>query len=304
MENNKTDSSRRKFIKQSSLAGLGAVFGMRNTVSLSGQSMTDTGRGTVSDRLLYVKPRYYRWHVDPGIEWLETNTGYATLDWKIPISQASLVLVDVWQRHYLKDTEARGEAIITNNLIPLMNACRQAGMPVIHAPSPAVAKQHPNWVKLDSKTETAKKRDDWPPPQFLNLSGPYQSYRRPTEPREEERQKLPPLDFHPGARPIGNEPVIATGKELHLYCKQQGILFLFFAGFNTNACILSRDYGTIRMSNRGYAVILVRDCTTGMESKETQATLGQTNNAILLLEMFGQYSISSGEIIAGLKELS
>jgi hypothetical protein len=58
------------------------------------------------------------------------------------------------------------------------------------------------------------------------------------------------------------------------------------------------------MSNRGYAVILVRDCTTGMESKETQPTLGQTNNAILLLEMFGQYSINSGEIIAGLKELS
>ena len=303
MENNVTDSSRRNFIKKSSLAGIGAVLGMRNPPSSSGQSNSAIGMDTVSDRTLSVKPRYYRWHVDPGIEWLETNTGYATLDWKIPLSQAALVLVDVWQRHYLKDTEARGEAIITNNLVPLMNACRQAGMPVIHAPSPPVAKQHPNWVKLDNKAETAVKHDDWPPSQFLNQSGPYQSYRRPLEPREEERQKLPPLDFHPKARPIGHEPVIATGEELHLYCKKQGILFLFFAGFNTNACILSRDYGTIRMSNRGYAVILVRDCTTGMESKETQATLGQTNNAILLLEMFGQYSIRSGEIIAGLTEL-
>jgi nicotinamidase-related amidase len=108
------------------------------------------------------------------------------------------------------------------------------------------------------------------------------------------------LDFHPKARPVAKEPVVATGEELHRYCKKQGILFLLFAGFNTNACILSRDYGTMQMSNRGYEVVLVRDCTTGMESKETQPTLSQTTGAILLLEMFGQYSVSSGEVIAGL----
>jgi hypothetical protein len=57
------------------------------------------------------------------------------------------------------------------------------------------------------------------------------------------------------------------------------------------------------MRNRGYEVILVRDCTTGMESKETQPSPGQTNGAILFLEMFGHYSISSGEVIDGLPEI-
>jgi len=99
---------------------------------------------------------------------------------------------------------------------------------------------------------------------------------------------------------VNFEPVVATGEELHRYCKQQGILFLLIAGFNTNACIFSRDYGTIQMSNRGYEVMLVRDCTTGMESKETQPALSQTTGAILLLEMFGQYSITSEGVIAGL----
>ena len=51
------------------------------------------------------------------------------------------------------------------------------------------------------------------------------------------------------------------------------------------------------MSNRGYQVAPVRDCTTGMESAETQPTLSQTRGAVLLLEMFGQYSITSDEII-------
>ena len=104
---------------------------------------------------------------------------------------------------------------------------------------------------------------------------------------------------------VNFKPVVATGEELHHYCKQQGILFLLFACFNTNACILSRDKGTIQMSNRGYEVILVRDCTTGMvESNETQPTLSQTTGAILLLEMFGQYSVTSGEVISGFSEIS
>src|SRR5690606_11003002 len=124
-----------------------------------------------------------------------------------------------------------------------------------------------------------------------NLSGPYQTYQRPFEPREKERQNLPALTFHPKVIPLAHEPVVATGEELHRYCKNQNILFLIYAGFNTNACILSRDYGTIQMSNRGYQLVLVRDCTTGMASAPTQASLGQTQGAVLLLKMFGQYSV-------------
>jgi nicotinamidase-related amidase len=290
MKKSKKCYSRREFIKKSSLTGVGMSLSTGFIPPLFAQS---------PPKMLNVKPRYHRWHVDPGVEWLESNTGYATLDWQIPLSQTALVLLDVWQRHYIKDTEERGERVINDNLIPLVEKCRQSGMQIIHAPSPPVAKRHPNWVKLVSEDEMVAKRDDWPPQQFRSLSGPYKNYRRPVEPREAERQSLPKLDFHPKVQPVANEPVIATGEELHRYCKQEGILFLFFAGFNTNACILSRDYGTIQMSNRGYEVILVRDCTTGMESPETHATLAQTKNAILQLEMFGQYSVASEEIMNG-----
>jgi nicotinamidase-related amidase len=289
----RNENSRREFLKKTSLGGLGVVMGTGINTHLS-----------VKPSHLSIRPRYYRWYVDPGVEWLETNTGYSTLHWSVPVSQTALVLVDVWQRHYIKDTEARGEAVIAHHLLPLMAACRKAGLKIIHAPSPPVAKQHPNWVKLVSDAEMRAKHDDWPPSQFRDKSGPYQSYGRPTEPREAEKQNLPPLYFHPKAHPVGKEPVVATGEELHRYCKQQGILFLLYAGFNTNACILSRDYGTVQMSNRGYEVILVRDCTTGMESKDTQPTLSQTKGAILLLEMFGQYSVTSDEVITGLKEIN
>ena len=100
-------------------------------------------------------------------------------------------------------------------------------------------------------------------------------------------------------RPEGTDVVVATGDELHRYCRQKGVHFLFYVGFNTNACILLRDYGTLEMGKRGYGIIIVRDCTTGMESSETHDQLSQTRGAVLFLEMFGNFSTTSEDLIAG-----
>jgi nicotinamidase-related amidase len=237
------------------------------------------------------------------VEWIETNTAYAHLDWTIPLKQAALILIDVWDRHYLKDTEARAEAVIDEKLVPLLNGCRDAGMTIIHAPSPTQATRHPNWVNAGKASAAATALPaDWPPPEFRSKSGPFQAYRRPSEPRDPELARLrADLNIHPKVLPMGEEAVVATGEELHQLCQRLGVLFLFFAGFNTNACILVRDYGTLEMSRRGYEVILARDCTTGMESRQSQPALSQTNGAILFLEMFGQYTVTSDEIRSGLR---
>ncbi len=287
---------------------------------------------------LHIRPRYYRWYVNPGQEWVEKNLGYAFLDWKVPRGQAALVLVDVWDRHYIKDPEVRAEKIIQEKIRPLLAACRRGGLQVIHAPAPPQAKLQAGWVgrgenggpaaeparegspsgaggvsparekaggssgtgtmPASAGLATLDANAPWPPLQFRRKTGPYREFARPDEPMEETRLKrLKGLSIHPDVRPLPGEPVIATGDELHRYCRQKGILFLFYVGFNTNACILLRDYGTIEMSNRGYEVILVRDCTTGMESFETADQLWQTRAAIQFLEMFGKYSITSDELI-------
>ncbi|MCD2422475.1 isochorismatase family protein [Niabella pedocola] len=288
------ENSRRAFLKKSSAGGLGAILGANGISPLFNRAETT----------LSIHPRYHRWYVDPGQDWVETNTGYATLNWAIPLSQVALVLVDVWQRHYIRDTEARIEAVINNNLLPLVSACRNSGLQVIHAPSPPVAQRHPNWVNLVPDTGASQK-DSWPSAAFRNLSGAYQAYRRPQEPRDAELKSLPAHSFHPKMTPAGREAVVATGEELHRYCKQKGILFLLYAGFNTNACLITRDYGVLQMCNHyGYQVVIARDCTTGMESKDTHSSLSQTKGAILFFEMFGQYSTTSRDIIKGLPPVS
>ncbi len=256
----------------------------------------------MTEAAIRLRPRYHRWHVDPGVDWIESNTTYAHLDWTIPRDQCALVLLDVWNQHYLKDPEARAEAISRQRLRPLLQSCRTAGLPIVHAPSPPQAKEHPQWLQLQGWDEPSWPQDDsWPPRRFRRSEGEYAAYRQPDEPRDPEREAhRAGLRIHPDMQPEPGEPVVATGQELHLWCREKGVLFLLFAGFNTNACILHRDYGTIDMNRRGYTVVIVRDCTTGMESAQTHEALGQTINAILLSEMFGRYSVSSEEMISGL----
>ena len=294
----KRASTRREFIAKSAIAGAGTMAGM-NVVSaggyFSGNQINRLDENTIS-----VKPRYYRWHVDKGMEWIEANTGHAMLNWKIPVSQAAIVLVDVWQRHYIKDPEARAEIIINEKLIPLLNKLKKTGIRIIHTPSPEVAVTHPNWVRIQTKEQVFARNDKWPPAEFLSSKGEFKPFEMPYEPMEEVRNRMAPLTFHPKVLPQNGEPVIANGAELHEYLKQNKLLFLFYAGFNTNACIINRDYGTIRMRDRGYKIILVRDCTTGMESKDTRATLTQTNSTILNLEMFGCFTVTSGDMMNGI----
>ena len=255
------------------------------------------------DRELHIRPRYYRWHVDPGVSWEEKNTDYAYLDWRVPLSQSALVLVDVWEEHYLKEPAQRADAIVEARIVPLLAACREAGLRLIHAPAPGLAEHHPAWVKLiDDPSKPAASGETWPPREFKSKSGAYAAYARPEEPREPEIVEMRSRRrMHPLVHVEDGEVVIYNGEELHRYCEREGILFLFFLGFNTNACILLRDYGTIEMSKRGYEVIILRDCGTGMESFESQDGLWQTRGAILFLEMFGKYSVTSTEMIEGLK---
>jgi nicotinamidase-related amidase len=256
----------------------------------------------MSSPALRISPRYYRWHVDPGVEWVETNTEYAHLDWRIPLDQAALVLVDVWEGHYLKDCEARINEISEKHLSPLLASVRKSEIKVIHAPSPDTAKRQPGWVKMADVNPVRERDPEWPPKDFVVKEADYAAYARPFEPRDSELDRLrTDRQIHALALPQDGEAVVANGEELHQYCMQNGILFLLYAGFNTNCCILLRDYGILAMRDRGYEVILIRDCTTGMESYDSQAKMLQTTGTILFLEMFRATSITSEEIIGSLE---
>jgi len=244
------------------------------------------------------------------VELAEENFRHGSLEWNVPLGEAALISLDVWNYHFARDTLERIEDITRNRIAPLVEACRKGGVQVIHAPASPVAQRHPNWVRLMPEEEKAQpvwpKSPEWPPPEFRKKAGQYAQYARPHEPQEADRNqhRAELRDFHPSVVPVGDEAVVLSGEELHRLCAQRGILQLFYVGFNTNACIIMRDYGTHAMMGRGYHVLLVRDCTTGMETHETKEQLMCTRGTIASLEQFGVYTVTSDELTDALARTS
>lgn len=259
-----------------------------------------------SAKVMNVNPRYVRLYTEPGVELAEKNYQCAELDWRVPVDRAALVCVDCWAWHFSGDTLERMEKLTRENIVPLLAACRKNGMLVIHAPAGSVATRHPNWLALKPKDARPQAEwpdsPDWPPGEFRQKKGPYAQYAKPAEPQHADRadHAVTRRKFHDDVRPVGDEPVILDGEELHRLCAQRGILHLFYIGFNTNACLMGRDYGVPRMSGRGYHTIVVRDCTTGMETAETYKDLTCTVGTIADIEQFYGYSVASDQLIKSL----
>jgi len=62
---------------------------------------------------------------------------------------------------------------------------------------------------------------------------------------------------------------LATSESFHRFLQNKGINTLLYAGYASNWCVLNRPVGIIRMSQLGYNIILIRDCTIAFETPET-----------------------------------
>ncbi len=250
-----------------------------------------------------ISPRYYRWFVDCDRPWRESHTGYDHLEWQVPVGSMALVLVDVWDRHYLPEPQERIDRITRDMIRPLVEACREAGVHVIHAPSAETAERYRDHWPAGTASQAAE-RPDWPPASFRARTGPYRRFAGRDEPGRQEWEALKSSRrIHPAVAPLAGDSVVPDADALHRLCRERKLLFLFYAGFHTNSCVLLRDYGMWAMSQRGYATVLLRDATTGLEASFTRDTMEQTRQTTLLLEMFGSCSIPSGELLTALDAL-
>jgi len=254
-----------------------------------------------------VAPRYARLYTDPGITLAERNYRLVTLDWELRLDQCAVVCVDCWAWHFSEETQARIDSISREYIAPVLAACRSRQVLVVHAPADPIASRHPNFLRLRPEFQLARATypdsPAWPPAAFSAASGPYAQFARAPEPQYAARagHAATERDFHPAVRPEGDEPVILDGEDLHRLCAQRGILHLFFVGFNTNACVMMRDYGLPAMARRGYHTILLRDCTTGMEIADTLEGLVCTRGTIADIEQFLGYTLTAAEWIQALE---
>jgi nicotinamidase-related amidase len=248
---------------------------------------------------LEIPCRYYRVYTDPDVPCVEQNFTYVERRLAIPVEHAALVLVDVWSTHYIDSWLERARRVTHTRIVPALEAARRAGLTVIHAPAPQVARRY------GVECPPASSAPEWPPAEFRSRSGDYQSFSRQNEPRLREAlaRYETELDIAEAARPRRGEPVIATGAQLQDLLAERRILHLFYAGFATNWCILYRDYGMLEMARRGYNLILLRDATTGVEFHDTVASLAATEMTVREIETKQAWSAGTEEFIAACRGL-
>jgi nicotinamidase-related amidase len=245
--------------------------------------------------------RYFSMHNSGVEDVLESNTRYTHAVWELPVAETALVLVDFWTTHILESHLRRCEEVIRRNVVPLLPAARGAGITVIYGPGFNIAKKYPGWERYAEVAEMDPPKPeppDWPPESFRKREGEYSRFARPFF-AQQVRAKADEL-FRIRRIPDAVEPepedhVIASGPQLHRLLRDKKILHLLYLGFATNDCVLHKDYGVRAMGGRGYNIILLRDCTMGIENAASLATFGDTRGAMHYIEL--HHASSTGKAV-------
>ncbi len=205
----------------------------------------------------------------PDLPYREEHFGFKYNPVSIPPAQAAIVLVDCWDEPTIESHGERSAQICRDIIRPLLDVCRALGIAVIHAPSPPVAQKFPQWLRYAGDSELFPQRKpaaDWPPPDFAQRKGEWASleahYSEEWTPLRRQHEAARSIDS--SVWPAGEDYVIATGEQLHRLCRANQIRYLFYAGFAANYCVPHRDYGVFAMRERGYCIMVLRDCTTSI----------------------------------------
>lgn len=242
---------------------------------------------------------------------VEANIVQVESEFDLDPSETALVLVDVWGGHHIKSHYERTGVIMAEKIRPCVEAARSREIAVIYAPSPKIARTYPQSARYGEGSEIPRsdvsEDDEWPPRDYRNATGKYSSLARP------DNEKIPgyggklPEWWHIRAiadviGPQADDFVIATGEQLHRLLRDRRIVNLVYAGFAANICVVHRDYGLQAMRARDYRPVLLRDCTTAIETRDTFDTLSLTRTVILDLERWFPTSDSAAFIQACSRE--
>lgn len=244
--------------------------------------------------------RYCELNPPERIAWREEHFELKELRWELDPTEMALIMVDVWDIHPYASHLERGAEITQQRIRPVLDACRRAGATVVHAPSPGQAVKYPQWVQYAGDHEIsgtpAGPGTQWPPAEFRSRSGDYATLQKPVSERRTQwlEHDLATRRIMPCVEPEPGDFVVANGEQLQRLLSHRKVLHLLYAGFAANMCVLYRDYGIAAMHRRGYNIILLRDCTTAIESAATMPGMVHTQAAVSIVEMvFGTSTTST-----------
>jgi nicotinamidase-related amidase len=229
---------------------------------------------------------------------------------KLQADQTAFILVDVWDLSHVpeglvpgyRSWPLRAGKITKEKIKPALEAARAAGLLVIHAPTNYVAEKYPQYRKLKHELDTSGPEpayvSDWPPKEFIEAKRRvFEEDRYWKNFIEKDHLRQQAIRIHKDVEPLEEEYIISTGDQMHEILRQHKILNLVYAGFAANMCLIDKPGALREMAyRRGYNTVLLRDCTTAIESHNTVDELLMTKAWIEWVEMVAMAYTATSEV--------
>ncbi len=178
----------------------------------------------------------------------------------------------------------RSTAICRDIFPPLLNAAREAGMPVVHVVGGGTYYQTcPGYLR-------AVKLAGPPPPPVEGAPSDAaiqelrQLKQRLSHPGDHNQADIAAgfanLDFGVNARPRDDELVAPDAHHLNACCRHLGVTHLIYIGFAINWCLVMSPGGMVDMQRLGYLCSTIREATTAVENRESARTEAHKEEAL------------------------
>ena len=219
-----------------------------------------------------------------GVESIITVNRVIAATQSVPIDPArtAVVVCDMWDDHWCKKAAARcGE--LAKAAEPVLTACRDRGMTIIHCPSDTMAfyKDHPARKRMQAvkKAEPPKSKDLPSPPLPVDDSdGGCDDEKAAKQFRAWSRQHAAI------AIDESKDYITDSGAEVFSLMAEKKIDTLIVMGVHTNMCVLNRTFAIKQMVKWGKTVYLVRDLTDAMYNPRMKPMVPHEKGTELIIE--------------------
>lgn len=197
-------------------------------------------------------------------------------------AKTAVVVCDMWDDHWCQSASKRC-AELAKKAEPVLKACRDSGMTIVHCPSDTMAfyKDHParKRVALVKKAEPPKAKDLPSPPLPVDDSDGGCDDEKPAKQFKAWTRQHAAITIDDD-----KDYITDNGGEVYGILKEKGIDTLLVMGVHTNMCVLNRSFAIKQMVKWDVRTFLVRDLTDAMYNPKMKPFVAHDAGTRLIVE--------------------
>lgn len=220
-----------------------------------------------------------------GKEVASTRFVPVTVQTEFDPKKCAVIVCDMWDDHWCRSASKRcGE--LAKAAAPVLKACRDKGMTIIHAPSDCMdfykdnpARKRMLAVKKLDKKDLPKEKELPNPPLPVDDSDGGCDDDKPAKQHKAWTRQHAAI-----AIDDAKDYVSDNGVEVYSLMKEKGITALFVMGVHTNMCVLNRSFAIKQMVKWNVPTFLVRDLTDAMYNPKMRPFVTHEQGTNLIIE--------------------